>query len=140
MFVAIDRTSKFAFARLEEMVNRMMATAERSNSTVHDPHVRSALPTERYQDRLTKPNYPWTNGYVERMYRTHKEAMVKRYHYCGRGQLRAHLQTFLDAYNFAKRIKTLKGLTPYEYICKLWTEQSHRFRLDSIHPMSGLNA
>lgn len=33
-------------------------------------------------------------------------------------QLRAHL----DAYNFAKRLKTLKGLTPYEQICKIWTE------------------
>ena len=27
-----------------------------------------------------------------------------------------HLSTFLMAYNFAKRLKTLKGLTPYEYI------------------------
>ncbi|TQV70235.1 IS481 family transposase, partial [Denitrobaculum tricleocarpae] len=42
-------------------------------------------------------------------------------------------------YNFAKRLKTLKGLTPYEYICKLWTEQTERFTLDPIHHMPGLN-
>ncbi len=31
--------------------------------------------------RLTKVNHPWTNGQVERMNRTLKEATVKRYYY-----------------------------------------------------------
>ena len=34
-----------------------------------------------------------------------------------------HLKIFLTAYNFAKRLKTLKGLTSYEFICKCWTEE-----------------
>jgi hypothetical protein len=34
------------------------------------------------------------------------------------------------AYNFAKRLKSLKGLTPYENICKIWTTQPNRFRLN----------
>lgn len=34
-------------------------------------------------------------------------------------QLKARLHSFVMAYNFAKRLKTLKGLTPYEYICKI---------------------
>jgi transposase InsO family protein len=34
--------------------------------------------------RLTKPNHPWTNGQVERMNRTIKDATVKRYHYDSR--------------------------------------------------------
>ncbi len=40
----------------------------------------------------------------------------------GRGlgdQLRSHLNDFLDAYNYARRLKTFKGLTPYETICKI---------------------
>ena len=71
--------------------------------------------------RLTKPKHPWTNGQVERMNRTIKDATVKRYFYEFHDQLRAHLQNFVDAYNFARRLKTLRGLTPYEFICKAWT-------------------
>ena len=52
------------------------------------------------------------------MNRTIKEATVKRYHYDSHDQLRTHLSNFVDAYNFARRLKTLKGLTPYEFICK----------------------
>jgi hypothetical protein len=29
----------------------------------------------------------------------------------------------LAAYNFARRMKTLSGITPYEYICKIWTSE-----------------
>ena len=52
------------------------------------------------EHRLTKPNHPWTNGQVERMNRTLKEATVRRYHYETRRQLEDHLAAFLDAYNF----------------------------------------
>src|SRR3984885_12928415 len=37
------------------------------------------------EHRLTKPNHPWTNGQVERMNRTIKDATVKRYHYESNG-------------------------------------------------------
>ena len=73
------------------------------------------------------------------MNRTLKEATVKRYHYDTDDQLRSHLAAFLDAYNFAKRLKTLRGLTPYEAICKAWSDDPHRFRIDPIHLTSGLN-
>src|SRR4051794_9950405 len=90
--------------------------------------------------RLTKPKHPWTNGQVERMNRTLKDATVRSYHYDSHDQLRAHLSDFVTAYNFARRLKTLKGLTPYEFICKRWTLEPKRFRLDPIHQMPGLNS
>ena len=51
----------------------------------------------------------------------------------------SHLTDFMAAYNFARRLKTLGGLTPYEYICKVWTSDPDRFILDPIHQMPGLN-
>jgi transposase InsO family protein len=91
------------------------------------------------EHRLTKPKHPWTNGQVERMNRTLKDATVRRYHYETHRQLREHLGAFLNAYNFAKRLKTLRGLTPYEHICKAWADQPSRFRYDPTHLTSGPN-
>jgi hypothetical protein len=34
---------------------------------------------------------------------------------------------FVSAYNFARRLKTLRGLTPYEFIVKTWTEKPKLF-------------
>ncbi|TPG59214.1 IS481 family transposase, partial [Roseomonas nepalensis] len=89
--------------------------------------------------RLTKPRHPWTNGQVERMNRTIKEATVKRYHYETHDELRQHLDQFVAAYNFARRLKTLRGLTPYEAICKAWTEEPSRFIHDPHHQTPGPN-
>jgi transposase-like protein len=170
LFVAVDRSSKFAFAQLQEKATMKTAAAflaaliEIVPYTIHtvltdngvqfcDMPSRRSGPTARYrlhvfdricrehgiEHRLTKPNHPWTNGQVERMNRTLKEATVRRYHYGEHRQLREHLATFLDAYNFAKRLKTLKGLTPYEHICTAWADERHRFRYDPIHLTPGLN-
>jgi transposase InsO family protein len=57
------------------------------------------------EHRLTKPNHPWTNGQVERMNRTLKDATVRRYHYDSHRQLRDHLAAFLEAY-FRQALKT----------------------------------
>jgi len=91
------------------------------------------------EHRLTKFNHPWTNGQVERVNRTIKEATVRRFYYETHQSLRAHLATFLNAYNFAKRLKSLRGLTPFERICQLWTAQPERFRLSPFHHTVGLN-
>jgi hypothetical protein len=41
------------------------------------------------------------------------------------------LSDFILAYNFGRRLKAPKGLTPYEFICKCWT-----FRIGTIDPKS----
>lgn len=179
MFVAIDRTSKFAFVQLHEKATRRIAadflqelikavpytirTVLTDNGTQFTSpgnqrsaasDIRQAMDSgslfrahafelacarNNLDHRLTKPKHPWTNGQVERMNRTLKEATVKRYHYGTHDQLKEHLQTFVMAYNFAKRLKTLRGLTPYEYICKIWTSDPDRFKLDPFHHTVGLN-
>ena len=168
LFVAIDRTSKFAVAQLVEKADRRTAwefletvlelVPYRIHTILTDNGIQFAeQPRNRnkpfsrpmrfdmicegngIEHRLTKPNHPWTNGQVERMNRTIKDATVKRYHYDRHDQLRTHLKDFIDAYNFARRLKTLRGLTPYEYICKIWTSEPDRFIVDPIHQMPGLN-
>ena len=91
LFVAMDRTSKLAFARLEREANRYIASdflralveavpfhtilTDNGQQFCHAPRNRSG-PTARYsrhmfdrvcdelgiEYRLTKPNHPWTNG------------------------------------------------------------------------------
>jgi len=73
------------------------------------------------------------------MNRTIKEATVKRYYYETHQQLKEHLQLFLTAYNFAKRLKSLKGLTAYEFIIKCWQTEQKCFKLNPHHHTLGLN-
>jgi len=164
LFMAIG-TSKFAFVQLVESAGKMeaaqflrdliLAVPYRIHTILTDDGVQF---TPRKQDiwdiqhifdrvcdehaiehRLTKVNHPWTNGQVERMNRTIKDATVKRFHYDSHDQLRRHLDDFVAAYNFARRLKRLRGLTPYEFICKAWADEPQRFILNPHHEMTGLN-
>ncbi len=72
------------------------------------------------------------------MKRTIKEATVRTYHYLHHDQLRRHLDAFLNAYNFAKRLKTISGLTSFQFICSCFQKQPDRFK-SSPHLSLGLN-
>ena len=162
LFVAIDRTSKFVYVELLEKQGKMEAAqllrnliavvpykihtvlTDNGQQFTNLPHQKYAFPhifgrvcrEHEIEQRLTKPAHPWTNGQVERMNKTIKEATVKRYYYNSHNQLREHLKTFIDAYNFAKRLKTLKGLTPYEFIVNEWKNNPKSFKINSnLHKM-----
>ena len=165
LFVAIDRTSKFAYVELHAKAGKMAAAQFLRNLIAAVPYAVHTVLTDNgvqftnracdtnafhhifdrvcdengVEHRLTKVKHPWTNGQVERMNRTIKDATVKRFHYDEHDQLRRHLDDFITAYNFGRRLKTLKGLTPYEFICKAWTKEPDRFRLNPIQQMPGLN-
>jgi transposase InsO family protein len=103
------------------------------------PHIFDRVCHENHvEHRLTLPAHPWTNGQVERMNKTIKEATVKRYYYNSHQQLREHLKTFIDAYNYAKRLNALKGSTPYEFIVKTWEIDPQRFYKEPIPHNMGL--
>ena len=68
----------------------------------------SVCQEHQIEHRKTKIKHPWTNGQVERMNRTLKEATVQSFHYCSHEELKKHLHSYLMAYNFAKRLKAFK--------------------------------
>ena len=167
-FVAIDRTRKVAVAQLVEKADRktarefsellldalpyrihtiltgngiQFAEQPRNRNTflsrpMRFDWIRGAHGIEH---RLTRPNHPCTNGQVERLNRTIKDATGKRSHHDSHEQRRSHLADVLDAYTFARRLKTLSGLTPYECTRKIWPTEPDRFIVDPIDRMPGLN-
>jgi transposase InsO family protein len=107
LFVAIDRTSKFAVARLCDEATRRTACRFLEEVLIVVPYKLHTILTDngiqfaeqprnrgtilsrmsrfdmisqanKIEHRLTKPNHPWTNGQVERMNRTIKDATTKR--------------------------------------------------------------
>ena len=163
LFILIDRTSKLTFAELHPHATQAVAVAFLRRVLPQIPYKVHKLLTDNgvqfrnlpqyshlgrhpvgqlcdewgIEQRFTKPAHPWTNGQVERMNRTVKEATIKRFHYETTDQLNAHLQKFLRAYNFAKRLKRLHGLTPYEFICAEWRKNPSIFIRDPTHHPPG---
>lgn len=163
LFVAIDRTSKVVYTELHGSSERavavdfLRAVVEAFPYRLHTVLTDNGIQfTNRKQDRyafrhlfdrvcaehgiehrLTQVGHPWTNGQVERMNRTLKEATVKRYHYASHAELREHLAAFVLAYNHAKRLKTLRGLTPYEFVCREWQREPDRFVRDPTQDTLG---
>jgi transposase-like protein len=114
LFVAIDRTAKFAFVRLEKRAGKMeaaqflrdllQAPPYRIHTVLTDndiqftnwaldahafAHIFDRVCSENgIEHRLIKVRHPWTNGQVERMNRAIKEATVKRFHDDDHGQHR----------------------------------------------------
>lgn len=129
-FVAIDWTSKFAFFELHPKAGKMVAAAFLRNLIAAVPYRLHIVLTDtglqftnhkrqihafehifdrvcrehRIEHRLTRVTHPWTNGQVERMNRTIKDATVKRFHYDDHDPLRQHLDNFIGTYNFGRRL------------------------------------
>ena len=138
LFVAVDRTSKFLHAQLDRKMTRQIAAdfledtlkmlpyraqtmltengvqfAKKAGAEAYKPHVFDVVCYRHgIEHRLTKPFHPWTNGQVERMNRTIKEATTRALHYTSLKQLQSHLEDYLWAYNSARPLRALKDKTP----------------------------
>jgi len=59
--------------------------------------------------------------------------VCRQYYYASPEKLKQRLQAFLNAYHFAKQLKTFKGLTPYEFIQNHWTNHPEKFKINPSH-------
>jgi len=169
LYVAVDRASKFVYAEVHPSPTMAAAAAFLRHVTAAVPYKITKVLTDNgaqftyalllphcipkgkthifdatcaalgIEHRLTKFRHPWTNGQVERMNRTLKEATIKAYHYDTVAELKRHLQDFLMAYNFAKKLKALRFRSPYEKICDDWNTDPSAFHTDPSHFIVGLN-
>jgi len=168
LFVAVDRTSKFAVARLyqkqtaENSIKFLREVIELCPYRIHRiltdngaqftyellaKHLRpkafhpfdSLCKKHAIKHKLTKFRHPWTNGQVERTNRTIKDATTKTYHYDSMEQLEKHLQEFLLVYNFSKKLKALKFKTPFEFLIQEFKNNPKVFYQNPVHYSGGLN-
>ena len=147
LYVAIDRTSKFAFVQLVRKTGRTSASAflvaliaavpYRIHTVLTDNGIQFTFPpryadgpTARYithmfdmrcrRERHRAPPHQdqapldqWPGREDEPHHQgSHRQALPLRQPPAAR----SHLADFISAYNFGRRLKTLNGLTPYEFI------------------------
>lgn len=167
LYVAVDRTCKYVYAEVHIAATAHAAAAFLKNLIFAIPYKIHTILTDNglqfslslmkrgrnyrshaFEDmchqygiehRLTQFNHPWTNGQVERMNRTIKQATVKIYHYQTINQFKEHLYHFLQAYNNAQKLKRLKFLTPMEMILKVYHDKPQLFHSNPNHYLMELN-
>jgi transposase InsO family protein len=170
LFVAIDRTSKYAYAEIYKSPTTSNSVTFLRNLINHIPHKihriltdngaqftynmldERSKPKEKIHafdkvcadhsiiHKTTKFRHPWTNGQVERMNRTIKEATVKKYHYDSESQFKQHLYDFLNVYNFAKKLKSLKFKSPWDFIVDYYKKNATIFTNNPHNYSMGLNS
>lgn len=167
LYVAVDRTCKYVYVEIhlsptaraaaDFLKNLIFAVPYKIHKVLTDNGLQFSLTLMKrcrnykshafeqvcqeykIEHRLTQFKHPWTNGQVERMNRTIKQATVKTYHYDTINSLKRHLYDFLNAYNFAQRLKTLRFLTPMQKIFAEFQHKPHLFHSNPNHYLMGLN-
>lgn len=169
LFVAIDRTSKYAYLELYEQQTKENSCLFLSNLIKDCPYKINKILTDngaqftyeclgqkskpknkihsfdqicqdnKIEHRLTKFRHPWTNGQVEVFNKIIKNHTVKKYHYDDIEQLKHHLMSFLLVYNYQRPLKSLKFKTPYERVLEEYQIRPDIFLEDPNHKIVGLN-
>jgi transposase-like protein len=168
LFVAIDRISKLAFAKLylkqtvENSIDFLQKIIDDCPYKIHTILTdngaqftynflnRNLRPKNHHQfdivckkhfirHKTIKFRHPWTNGQVEIFNKIIKNATTKVYHYDNIEQLEKHLQEFLLAYNFAKKLKSIKFKTPLEFLIEEYRIDASLFYRNPCHYLGGLN-
>jgi hypothetical protein len=159
MFFAFDRISKFAFAKLYEIeaddngpafletlieavpynVDSILTGdnpqifGSTKNTLAAENHPFAVACEERGIDHELLPfDQPWRIRRRTAERSNPNEASARKFHYESHDHLQEHFSAFFDSYNFERRLKTLGGLTPYEFTCKCWETQPGLFHRNPV--------
>ncbi|MBF0273827.1 MAG: IS481 family transposase [Nitrospinae bacterium] len=169
LFVAIDRVSKFSYACLYEnktvesaldflkqvidfypyQIHRILTDNGiqftyrcllKANQPKGKRHPFSQMCLDNgIKHKLTNFFSPQTNGQVERMNQTIKNATIKMFEYETVEQFKLNLEDFLNWYNMAKKLKALKRKAPYDFIIEQYKLNPKIFNKKPEHHCVGLN-
>ena len=146
MYVAFDRVTKIAFAELHRestsrlvsefltRLNRAMPYSVHSTLT-NDSDIFLGAPFRTVRRRhaighqFVASEDPWD------IRRTASAKMIgedvyRSPHYESLEHLKSHFFEFFDIYNFTRRLKSLNGKTPHEFVCACWARDPSHFRAD----------
>ena len=89
--------------------------------------------------KLTKFFSPQTNGQVERMNKTLKDATLKMFQYDNIQQFKESLNHFLNYYNCSKKLSAIGRKSPYDFIKEKYKINPKIFTKNPLHHCVGLN-
>ena len=170
LFVAIDRVSKICIAKLYENKTMESALAFLDVVFQFFPYqihriltdnglqfTYSALPKEKrpkgkrhsftqkcldngIKHKLTQFFSPQTNGQVERMNKTLKDATIKMFEYNTIEQFKVNLYDFLNFYNCSKKLRAIGRKSPYDFLREKYKLKPKIFTKNPDHHRVGLNS
>lgn len=155
LFNAIDQASKFVFVRmgaaggpdaaasfLRSLVARVPFRISAVSTLAVEPFVAAAgdspfalaCSASGIAHRLVASPHPWTRGQGARMGRIIGESPT----FSSAAYVADLLRGFVEAYNCRRRLKTLGGRTPHDFICAAAGQRPDLFLRDPIHELVGL--
>lgn len=169
LFVAIDRVSKLCIAELYEnktkesslsflqtvfnffpykihriltdnglqFTYRCLPKAKRPKGRRH-PFTQKCL-DQGIKHKLTQFFSPQTNGQVERMNKTLKDATIKMFQYDTIEQFKLNLHDFLNYYNCYKKLSAIGRKSPYDFIREKYKLNPKIFNKNPDHHCVGLD-
>ena len=155
LFNAIDQASKFVFVRmgptggaedaeafLAALVERLPFRLMRIVTPDAPPFAgegeggrfTSLCRARGIDHQLSSGGHPWSGGSGARIGRLIEGGLT----FASADDVEGLLRSFVHAYNFRRRLKTLRGQTPHEYLCRVAERHPELFHRDPHHEIVGL--
>lgn len=157
LFSAVDQASRFAFVQmarqesaaesvafldtlLETLPFRIerISTPDAAPFTLPDP---AGTFTRRcaqlgVEHHVIGATYPAQPGHMAGVDRLLRDSVT----FASEADVTSLLRNFVHAYNFRRRLKALRGRTPFDFIRQAWLSEPHRFLREPCHEILGPEA